>query len=98
MSGNEEIVKRAAALLDRADELRAEARQMLEPLHRARGWRGSADALSALMNFDLPERGKLYGIRKLRRDRLLAAAQELDAKGIGIAIVASRKRLIGKQA
>ena len=40
MSGNEEIVKRAAALLDRADELRAEARQMLEPLHRARGWRG----------------------------------------------------------
>ena len=98
MSGNEEIVERAAALLDRADELRAEARQMLEPLHRARGWRGSADALSALMKFDLPERATLHGLRRLRRDRLLAAAQELDAKGVGIAIVAARKRLLGKQA
>ena len=81
MSNNEEIVKRAAALLARADELRAEAREVLDPLNEARGWRGASDVLSHLMNFDLPRRPDLPRLKTFRRTELLKAAQELEFQG-----------------
>ncbi len=43
MSNNQEIIRRAAAFLERADQLRAEARQVLEPLNKARGWRSNSN-------------------------------------------------------
>jgi hypothetical protein len=96
MSSNQEIVKRAAALLDRADELRAEARSVLEPLNRARGWRGASDALSSLMSFDLLRRSELARVKQDRRAGLLKAAQELDAQGVSIEIVPGRKKAAGR--
>ncbi len=59
MSGNEETVKRAAVLLDRADELRAEARCLLVPLYRARGWRGGRDMLAQLVR-PIEQRGRAF--------------------------------------
>ncbi len=87
MSNNEEIVKRAAALLARADELRAEAREVLDPLNDARGWRGASDVLSRLMNFDLPRRSDLPRLKTFRRTELLKAARELSSNGISIEAV-----------
>ncbi len=87
MSNNQEIAKRAAALLDRADEHRTEARQVLEPLNKARGWRGASDPLSSLMNFELPRRSDLPDLRNRRRDGLLKAAKEMDGLGVSIEAV-----------
>ncbi len=92
MSNNQDIARRAAALLDRADELRAEAKQLLEPLNKARGWRGASDPLSSMMNFDLPSQSNIATLKARRRDALFKAAKELDDKGVSIeAVPAPRK-------
>jgi hypothetical protein len=87
VSSNQEIVKRAIALLERADQLRAEARQVLDPINKARGWRGASDTLSGLMSFDLPRQSDLVRLRTQRRADLLGAANELDSKGVSIEAV-----------
>jgi hypothetical protein len=92
MSASQDTVKRAAALLDRADELRAEAREVLDPLDKARGWRGASDPLSGLMNFDLPKRSSLPALKSMRRQGLSKAAQELDSRGISIAVVPTGRK------
>ena len=96
MSNASEIVKRAAALLDRADELRAEAREVLEPLDKVRGWRGASDALSSLMAFDLPKRATLTHLKGLRRAQLLKAAHEIDAEGVSIEAVPQPKKAVSR--
>jgi len=92
MTNTADIVKRAVALLDRADELRAEARQVLEPLNKARGWRGASDLLSSLMNFDLPRRSNLPLLKSHRRVALLKAAQEIDEQGVSIEVVTASSK------
>jgi hypothetical protein len=96
VSNAQETAKRAAALLDRSDELRAEARDLLDPLHKSRGWRGSTDYLSALMNFELPKKSDLLKLRALRKEKLTHAAKELDDKGISIGPVPGPRRLRGR--
>jgi hypothetical protein len=96
MSNAHEIVKRATALLDRADELRAEARAVLEPIYEGRGWRGTSDLLSGLMNFDLPKKSNLPAVRAMRREKLLAVVRELDAQGIVISTAPAPRKARGK--
>ena len=43
-----ERAERALDLLEEAGALRAEARALLEPLYRPRGWRGASDTLSVI--------------------------------------------------
>jgi len=86
VSDTKKIAARAAALLDRADELRAEARLTLEPIDRARGWRGASDLLSSLMTFDLPRKADLPRIKRMRRASLIQAAGELDGLGRSIGV------------
>lgn len=89
MSDTKKIAARAAALLDRADELRAEARLTLEPINKARGWRGASDVLSSLMNFDLPRKADLPRMKERRRASLMRAAEEVDQLGGPIAVEVS---------
>jgi hypothetical protein len=96
MSNAREIVKRAIVLLDRADELRAEARAALEPIYEGRGWRGTSDLLSGLMNFDLPKKSNLPAIRAMRREKLLAVASELDAQGVVISAAPAPRKTRGR--
>jgi hypothetical protein len=86
VSDTKKIAARAAALLDRADELRAEARLTLEPIAKARGRRGASDVLSSLMNFDLPRKADLPRIKERRRASLMRAAEEADQLGGPIAV------------
>jgi hypothetical protein len=94
VSDTKQIAARAAALLDRADELRAEARLTLEPIAKARGWRGASDVLSSLMNFDLPRKADLPRLKEQRRAALMRAAEEVDKLGgpIAVAVSASKSR------
>ena len=92
MSDTKQIAARAVALLDRADELRAEARLTLEPIAKTRGWRGASDVLSSLMNFDLPRRADLPRIKERRRAALMRAAEEADQLGGPIAVEVSPRK------
>lgn len=92
MSNNEDIANRAVALLERADELRAEAKALLEPLQKARGWRGTSDVLSSTMTFDLPSKSALPAVKTWRRAGLLKAARDLDGMNLSIEAVPQPRR------
>jgi hypothetical protein len=92
MSDAKRIAGRAIALLDRADELRAEAREVLDPIDKARGWRGGSDILSSLMTYDLPRKSSLPQTKALRRQKLLGAVAELDRDGASIAVLVNPKK------
>jgi len=78
--GAVEEAHRALTVLEEADALRAEARALLEPLYRARGWKGSSDALSLICSgASIMTHAELPGNQARRRDALQRIAREIDA-------------------
>ncbi len=83
--------KRALSLLEEADGLRAVARALLDPLYRARGWRGSSDALTSICSGDsIVPKEELPVVQVRRRAGLERIAREVDATAKGTAGPESR--------
>jgi hypothetical protein len=77
-----DVATRALDLLEEADALRAEALGLLEPLHRARGWKGCSDALSVICTGrSITPKAELPAAQARRREALQRIARELDAAG-----------------
>ena len=91
MSNARDIIEGALPLLERADQLRAQAYELLLPIHKARGWRGTDDPLSSIMTNDLPPQKSLARLRDERRKGFARAWQELEAAGVSIGAVPLRK-------
>ncbi len=74
-------IEAALGLLEEADHSHAEERALLEPLYRARGWKGTAGALSAMRgNGSIPSKAELGQAMARRREALTRIADKLDGQ------------------
>jgi hypothetical protein len=81
MGAAAEWTERALGLMEEADKLRAQARALLEPLYRAQGWKGPADALSVICSgASIMSAAELPAAHAHRRTALTRIACEIDAQ------------------
>ena len=80
MSNARDIIEGALPLLERADQLRAKAYELLLPVHKARGWRGPM-TLSSIMTNDLPPQKSLARLRDERRKGFARAWRSSKLRG-----------------